>query len=190
MNDEDIIVLTPEIEELVPDMVDTPIIDTIDDTDVNAVDIVEPQPQQIIYTIGNYLGTLQESVISIWKLHLHAKKHWIHVELDSLYHNMLELVDTVIEQYQGIIASEISTTDYQNVLFVNDETTELIFLMQLREFVINGRKQLIDENLTELWSSIDDMIGTLDQTIYKLNSFKEEYVPTFEAFCYEKYRQE
>lgn len=186
-NEEDIII--PE----------TPIVlDTIDDSPVIPMEPeAEPIPQPIEpvgtdtpveqpnYTIGQYLGTLQESVVSIWKYHLHAKKHWIHVELDSLYHSMLELVDTVIEQYQGIVMGELSTTDYVNVLPVSDDMTELIFLMQLRDFVITGRKQLFEESLTELWSSIDDIIGTLDQTIYKLNSFQEQPIQTFEAFCYE-----
>ena len=108
-NDEDIIVQDEPV-----------VLDTIDDIPVIPLEPeVEqiPQPvEQPSYTIGQYLGTLQESVVSIWKYHLHAKKHWIHVELDSLYHSMLELVDTVIEQYQGIVMGELSTTDYVNVL--------------------------------------------------------------------------
>lgn len=141
------------------------------------------------YTMGEYLGTLQEAVVNIWKLHLHTRKHFIHVELDTLYHQMLSYVDTLIEQYMGCIEAVLPISDYVNKLFVNESTTELQFLNMLRCFVLGGREKLFASTMTEIWSTIDDIIGALDSTIYKLVAFEENPQPvqTFESFCYEHF---
>lgn len=152
------------------------------------VEIVNSVDSKSTITLGEYLGTLQESVVSIWKYHLHTRKHFIHVELDSLYHIMLSLVDTLIEQYMGCVQGVLSTSDYVNVLYVCDDKSELTFLNELRNFVIDGRSLVFSESLTEIWSTIDDIIGALDSTIYKLSAFSEcEPIQTFEAFCYEHF---
>lgn len=156
--------------------------DTLGDTTGEIKNV--PVLPEIEYTINNYLGTIQESVVSIWKYHLSTNKHYIHVELDTLYHQMLDYVDAVIEQYQGIIVGIVPATDYVNVLNVA-EYDYLTYLQALRQFVIIGRKKVFSEELTELWSTIDDIISALDSTIYKLSAFKEEPVLTFEAYCYE-----
>ena len=171
------------VEPILNDPTPSPLSDdTLGDTTGEIENV--PVLPEIEYTINNYLGTIQESVVSIWKYHLSTNKHYIHVELDTLYHQMLDYVDSVIEQYQGVIVGIVPATDYVNVLNVA-EYDYLTYLQALRQFVIIGRKKVFSEELTEIWSTIDDIISALDSTIYKLSAFKEEPILTFEAYCYE-----
>lgn len=183
--------------------VDTPVPPIVDDTciDVNPEPlVVDEEPIDLpsapvtcvsdnnseshVTTIGEYFGTLQESVVSIWKYHLSTNKHYIHVVLNETYHGMLGLVDSLIEQYQGIVVSTLPQTDYVNTINTLDYPEPLSYLFRLRDFVLTGRGEVFSEHWSELLSTVDDILSLLDSTIYKLNSFKEEPVMTFESFCY------
>ena len=203
-NKEEDVIITPELQpvpepiaEPVPACPDCtcdtvgvgePIVTNIEDTITpNDEVVVEPiQREEPILSLGEYFGTLQESVTTIWKYHLSTRKHYIHVELDALYHMMLGLVDRLIETYQGCIVAVLEPEQYVNTLFMEGKD-EMSYLLCLRNFVVEGRNKLFVDQLTEVWSTIDDILNALDSTIYKLNAFKEEPVKTFEAFCYENY---
>lgn len=45
---------------------------------------------------------LQDSVLHSWKLHLKTKKYYIHVILEEYYDEALDIIDGLIEHYQGI----------------------------------------------------------------------------------------
>lgn len=202
---EEDVILTPEVEDIAsecPDC-DVPVIEPIEGTEgtqTNPIDIentlAKPvsefpetsEPLVPTITIGQFFGTLQESVINIWKLHLNTKKHFIHQELDYLYHVMLAKTDSMIEQYMGIVGGTIPSNEYVNTIYLLPETTEVLFLMQLRDYIIKGRNILFPPEWSELWSTVDEVLSALDSTIYKLSNFDEQPVLTFEQFCFEKYK--
>lgn len=134
-------------------------------------------------TLGQFFGTLQESVTISWRYHLKTRKHHVHVELNNFYYTMLNLTDRLIERSQSIFGI---ITDYTNVIFDYDKD-EIAYLGELRGYIVTNRYEVISKEFTELHSVIDDIVGEIDSILYKLTTFKEPAVQTFEAFCYEHY---
>lgn len=196
IEDDIIIPEVPGVDTPVPTVVDDTCIDVnpeplvVDEEPVEPIDlppvacVSDENSKSHVTTIGEYFGTLQESVVSIWKYHLSTNKHYIHVILNETYHGMLGLVDSLIEQYQGTVVYTLPQTEYVNTINTLDYPEPLAYLFKLRDFVSTGRGQVLSDQCTELWSTVDDILSLLDSTIYKLNSFKEEPVMTFESFCY------
>ena len=47
------------------------------------------------------------------------------------------------------------------------------YLKKLKKFIKDGRKELIKEEDTEIWSDIDEILSIIDSTLYKLQELKE-----------------
>lgn len=116
--------------------------------------------------INQLFGTLQQSVVDSWRDHLKTVKYSAHMALDEYYKEMPELVDTLIENYQGIY--EI-VDDYENVITTNDDPIK--YLEDLRELCVDSR-ELLNGN-TELESDMDNILTLIDSTLYKLKNLTE-----------------
>ena len=133
-------------------------------------------------TIGNFFGTLQECVTIIWRFHLKTRKHHIHVTLNEFYEKALDIVDDIIEQYQGICG--VVEEPFVNCI-VGDGKTEGEYLTELKAFVENNKCVLGDHS--EINSTIDEFLALIDSTNYKLTAFTESAVKSFDEFVYEDY---
>ena len=133
-------------------------------------------------TIGNFFGTLQECVTIIWRFHLKTKIHHVHVTLNEFYEKALDIVDDIIEQYQGIYGVVEDT--FTNCV-VGDGKSESEYLTELKTFIENNRCVLGDHS--EINSTIDEFIALIDSTIYKITSFCENQIKSFDEFVYEDY---
>ena len=133
-------------------------------------------------TVANLFGTLQESVTIAWRFHLKTRKHHIHIALNEFYENALKIVDDIIEQYQGICGVVEDT--FTNCV-VGDGKTEGEYLTELKAFIENNKCVLGDHS--EINSTIDEFLGLIDSTLYKLTSFTESAVKSFDEFVYEDY---
>lgn len=133
-------------------------------------------------TIGNLFGTLQDSVTIAWRFHLKTRKHHVHVDLNDFYDAALSKVDDIIEIYQGIngVVEDVFTN-----CVVGEGKTEVEYLQELKTFIETNRYVAGDNS--ELQSAIDDFLGTIDTTLYKLTSFCEHAVKSFDEFVYEDY---
>ena len=141
------------------------------------------QPSDL--TIGQIFGTFQESVTIIWQYHLKTRKHHVHVTLNEFYEKALDIVDEIIEQYQGIHG--IVEDPYLNCVG-GDGITEVEYLNELKSFINNNKFTLGTDS--EIASTIDDLLGLIDTTLYKLTAFTEHAVKTYEEFIYEDYVSE
>lgn len=120
-------------------------------------------------TIEEYFGTLQQSTVETWKKHLKTNKYSNHIALNDFYEDIVDLVDTLIEDYMGMYGK---IEKYLNN-FKEDEIDTIDYLKLLREFTITGREDLIDKKDTEIYSDIDAILSLIDSTLYKLNELKE-----------------
>ena len=120
-------------------------------------------------TIEEYFGTIQQSFVEIWKNHLQTGKYAAHKALNEYYDEIVEKVDKLIEDWMGIHGKVKDLTNKLTTKFDDP----IPYLEQLKEFAKNGRKELIPEEDTELWSDVDDILGTIDSTLYKLKELKE-----------------
>ena len=139
-------------------------------------------PENSVVTVANIFGTLQECVIITWRLHLKTRKHHIHVTLNEFYEKALDIVDDIIEQYQGIYGVVEDT--FTNCI-VCDGKSESEYLTELKTFIENNRCVL--GNHSEINSTIDEFLALIDSTIYKITSFCEHEIKSFDEFVYEDY---
>ena len=133
-------------------------------------------------TIGSFFGTLQECVTITWRLHLKTRKHHIHVTLNEFYDKAIDIVDDIIEQYQGICG--VVEEPFANCI-TGDGKTECEYLTELKAFVENNK--CILGSHSEIDSTIDEFLALIDSTNYKLIAFSESAVKSFDEFVYEDY---
>ena len=139
-------------------------------------------PENSVVTVANIFGTLQECVTITWRLHLKTRKHHIHVTLNEFYDKAIDIVDDIIEQYQGIYGVVEDT--FTNCV-VGDGKSESEYLTELKTFIENNRCVLGDHS--EINSTIDEFLALIDSTIYKITSFCENEIKSFDEFVYEDY---
>lgn len=135
-------------------------------------------------TIGQYFGTLQESVTIVWRFHLKTRKYSVHIALNEFYEKALDIVDDIIEQYQGICG--VVEEPFVNCV-IGEGKTEGEYITELKAFVENNRC-VASCGHSEIDSVIDEFLGLIDSTNYKLANLTENAVKSFEEFVYEDYQ--
>lgn len=117
-------------------------------------------------SIKEYLGTLMQSVVETWGLHLNTNKYSEHIALNEFYDEMLDLVDTLIENYKGIYGNIPAKAE----VFKPEATNASEYLRELREFVEKGRSLFTD---SEILSDIDSILSAIDECLYKVENLTE-----------------
>lgn len=120
-------------------------------------------------TIEEFFGTLQQATVETWKKHLKTDKYSKHIALNDFYEDIVELVDTLIEDYMGIYGK---VEDYKN-LMTTDKMSAVEYLEELRDLCKSSSKELFKEDDSELFSDIDNIVSLIDSTLYKLKELKE-----------------
>lgn len=119
--------------------------------------------------IEEFFGTLQQATVETWKSHLKTDKYSKHMALNDFYEDIVDLVDTLIEDYMGLYGK---VEDYVNIMST-DKIGAIDYLEELHDLVKSGRKDLFKEEDTELASDIDAILSLIDSTLYKLKELKE-----------------
>ena len=116
-------------------------------------------------SVGEFCGTLMQSVVEMWKAHLMTDRYSEHMALDEYYKEMPEKVDSFIESFLSI---DGKIDNYKNILTFDDDAIE--YLTELKSLVVDGRDKYA--STTELESAIDDVLSLIDSTLYKLKELK------------------
>lgn len=119
-------------------------------------------------TIEEYFGTLQQSMVEAWKEHLKTDKYSAHIALNEFYDDIVDMVDNLIEHYQG---EHGKVGDLKN-LMSTEKIGAIQYLTELAEFAKAGRDQFFKED-SGLCSDVDDILGCINSTLYKLKELKE-----------------
>ena len=130
-------------------------------------------------------ATLQDSVMHSWRMHLKAKKYSVHVILEEYYNEAFEMIDALIEHYQGICNCNIVNSNI-TVGFVKSEEPFTYFsdLKYYLENFVNDATNF-NEKTFEIKSDIDDILRLIDSTLYKLGHLTESKIKSFDEFIYE-----
>ena len=117
-------------------------------------------------SIGEYFLSLLHSATNTHLLHLQSRSFSQHMALGTYYEEVVELIDSLIEAYQG---KNQTIVQYPNIYYppVDDALTELI---NISAYVIKNRA--IVGNDTELQNITDEIQQLIDSTIYKLTFLK------------------
>jgi len=119
--------------------------------------------------IEELFGTLQQSMVESWRSHLKTSKYSEHIALDEYYNDIVDKVDSLIENWMGIHGK---VEEYINLL-TSDEYESVEYFEELRNIVEEGR-ELMDSS--ELESNVDDILSLIDRTLYKLKELTESKV--------------
>lgn len=117
-------------------------------------------------TIGEFFGTLQESVTAAWRKHLQTNKYSTHMALDEYYDEMPEKVDALIEAWQ----SENDVVENYTNLLKAEDLDAVAYLEEMKRITKEGRELL---GSSELESLCDDCLSLISSTLYKLKHLKE-----------------
>ncbi len=131
-------------------------------------------------TVEEYLGTLQQSMVESWKSHLKTDKYSAHKALNEFYDDVIDLVDTLIEAYQGLHGK---VEGLKNIMST-DKMSAIDYLEELREMTAEGREQFFEE--PELQSDVDAILSLIDGTLYKLKELKENRIFSLKDYLVEK----
>lgn len=129
-------------------------------------------------------AVLQDSILHSWKLHLKAKKHSVHVILEEYYDDALDMVDALIEHYQGTCQCDIIDTNIVPDIVKSDDPFN--YFTNLKDYLLKFINfDNFTENTLEIKSDIDDLLRLIDSTLYKLGHLTESKIKSFAEFVYE-----
>ena len=149
--------------------------------DPNSVGENVCQPQE---NFAKLAAVLQDSVLHSWKLHLKAKKYSVHMILEEYYDEALDLVDGLIEHYQGVCNCDVIDLNIAPDMEKSDEP--YTYFKNLKNYVLKFINfDNFCENSLEIKSDIDDILRLIDSTLYKLSHLTESNIKSFEEFVYE-----
>lgn len=132
-----------------------------------------PKPTKKSCTPAHFFGVLAGAASVSHCLHLQAtgeSSFSVHKALDRFYKDVPELVDSVIETFQG---AQEKIVRYDAVaLTYGLEMPPLEYMRGLREMIITSRFDIIPEGLSNVHNELDNVLTLIDGTIYKLRFLK------------------
>lgn len=113
-------------------------------------------------TIGEFFLKLLHAATNGHILHLQTKSYSEHKALQNYYEGLPDLVDAIIEQYQGA---------YQKIVeypatYEAPNPDALQEVMAVRDFLAKNRSVVGD--YTSIQNQVDELMSLLDSTVYKL----------------------
>jgi len=117
-------------------------------------------------SVGIFFGRLFQSRDITHLNHLFTKSHEDHVTLNEYYDDVLELIDALVECYQGnnnIISIEIPSS-------TSDEFASAGHLNELKKYIESTRESISDT--AEFNNTLDDILSLISSTLYKLKNLK------------------
>lgn len=128
---------------------------------INEAEIVSPS-----VTIGEFFLRLLHAATNGHILHLQSKSYSEHKALQKYYEELPDLVDNIIEQWQGAYQTIVTyPNNYTPPL--SDALTEVY---EIRDFLAKNRSVVGD--YSSIQNQVDELMSLLDSTIYKLTFLK------------------
>jgi len=93
-----------------------------------------------------------------------------HKALDEYYNGILDFIDELIETYQG----QYDIIEHYDVINTDGTKTvdKIQYFVELAEFIKSTRKVAFLEEDSHLQNIIDEMVGLIYRTLYKLKNLK------------------
>jgi hypothetical protein len=110
-----------------------------------------------------FVTTLFHTRTQVHQLHLGTKSYAAHKALNEYYDEIVELVDSVAEAYQG--KYDLLTFEDVKCKTVQKDN-QVNFFKGVSTFVAEHRKELPQDS--ELQNMVDEIAGLIDGTLYKL----------------------
>lgn len=113
--------------------------------------------------VANFISTLLQSREQAHIFHLQTQSYAAHKALQGYYEDIVDLIDTYVEAYQGRYGI---LTGYTPASQIYDESNTMKYFVGLQTFVDAIREELPKNG--ELNNTVDEISGLISSTIYKL----------------------
>lgn len=113
-------------------------------------------------TLGEFFITLLHAATNGHILHLQTKSYSEHKALQKYYEQLPDLVDAIIEQYQGAYQVIV---EYPN-MYEPPKTDALQEVTSIRDFIVANRS--VVGSYTSLQNEVDNLLSIVESTMYKL----------------------
>ena len=126
-------------------------------------------------SIEEFFGTLLQSVTETHMQHLKTASYSNHKALNEYYEKMPDLIDTMIEHFQGQVGK---VGKYVNAI-ESSNMNEVTYLQSLLEFAKSGYEvfERIDDVTKIFKSDLDAIVGLISSTLYQLKELTEGMKP-------------
>ena len=116
-------------------------------------------------SVGDFISTLLFSRTQVHVFHLQTNSYATHKALETYYEDIVDLVDTLVETYQG--------TNSIIKLYSNNEkfaygSSEIKYLEGVLTYVQTNR--LIVGEDSDMQNIVDEIVSLIKQTLYKLKN--------------------
>lgn len=126
---------------------------------------VEERSCNINSFISKLIEMKEMSQVYHWMVKGENGSHSSHLAFDEFYHSMIELVDNLVEVYQG----QYDIIDgYEIIDTKSNGISPLEYFTESAEYIKENRKVCISEEDNHLHSIIDEILIKTYKTIYKL----------------------
>jgi hypothetical protein len=123
--------------------------------------------ERIMNPVVKFISILLSSREQAHIFHLQTPSYAQHKALQGYYEDIVDLVDTYVESYQGRYGI-LKGYKPSNTILEDDSTVS--YFMGLQKFVDETRGQLPQDG--ELNNTVDEIAGLISSTIYKLKFLK------------------
>jgi hypothetical protein len=114
-------------------------------------------------TVAKFISTLLHSREQAHIFHLQTTSYAAHKALQGYYEDIVDLIDTYVESYQGRYGI---ITGYTPASQIYEEAATLKYFIGLQSFVDTIRQELPADG--ELNNTVDEISGLISSTVYKL----------------------
>ena len=121
----------------------------------------------IMPPVVKFISILLSSREQAHIFHLQSPSYAQHKALQGYYEDIVDLIDTYVESYQGRYGI-LKGYKPSNTILEDDSTVS--YFMGLQKFVDETRSQLPQDG--ELNNTIDEIAGLISSTVYKLKFLK------------------
>ena len=106
--------------------------------------------------------------------------------LEEYYNEALDIIDGLIEHYQGVCKCVIVDDRIPLMCVKNDDP--FTYFTDLKNYILKfvNNQNNFNEKTLEIKSDIDDLLRLIDSTLYKLGNLTESRIKSYESFVYEK----
>jgi len=115
--------------------------------------------------VGNIFGRLLMSAPVVHMLHLQTDSFAKHLALNDLYHDMPDLVDAIIEEFQskyGIVSSYSTYVTYN--------ANPVVFLEDLSKYLSVSRDSVA--TYSSIQANLDTLATAINSCLYKIKNLK------------------
>jgi hypothetical protein len=113
--------------------------------------------------MSEFVTTVLSSAVATHIMHLRTRSYSVHEALGKFYNSVHELVDNIVETYQG---KHGMIMDYPPITMI-PSADPLSYMLDLKDYIGTVRMNLPSDS--EIQNEIDALANAVNSTIYKLN---------------------